>query len=213
MPKISKHQLQLQNAQENAIENACHMRCYILSSGEGEEIQFQEQGTNTTSATPLSIILSISHLPPSLILLSLMPLSLLLLSLIPLSLLPFPAPLPTPFPTIFLPVACQPLQPHFSIVYYLKLFTIKCFKCRANHWIEERTSGSSTHNPTFSICCAQGKVSLPAPVNPPKELANYLQDQTSGKHFFFSTFLKVKKKRNSSLFAVLLQLERTLEII
>ena len=37
----------------------------------------------------------------------------------------------------------------------------------------------------FSMCCAQGKVSIPAPVYLPAELAKYLLDETQGEHSFF----------------------------
>src|SRR5215510_11179269 len=79
------------------------------------------------------------------------------------------------------PVARQHLPLGFSAVHCLKPFTATCPKCSAKHWIEERTTNSSIQNPQFSMCCANGKVSLQAPVYPPPELARYLLDQSQGK--------------------------------
>jgi len=100
-----------------------------------------------------------------------------------------PAPQPqhqegSPAPPI-LHVARRPLLPHFSVVHHLKPFTAKCSKCGAKHWLEERASKSSMQNAEFSMCCARGKVSLPAPVYPPIKLARYLLDQTQGERSFF----------------------------
>jgi hypothetical protein len=81
--------------------------------------------------------------------------------------------------------ARQSLPLRFSAVHHLKPFTAKCSKCGAKHWLEEKRSGSSMQYPEFSMCCAQGKVSLPAPVYPPVELATYLLDQTQGECSFF----------------------------
>src|SRR5688572_11069162 len=79
-------------------------------------------------------------------------------------------------------VARQPLPPQFSLIYQLKPFTAICSECGARHWVEEKTSGSSIKKPKFSMCCAKGKVDLPAPAQPPVELTNYLLDQTEGKN-------------------------------
>jgi hypothetical protein len=80
-----------------------------------------------------------------------------------------------------LKIAQQPLPFQFAAIQQLKPFSATCSKCSAKHWIEERTSSSSMQNPVFSMCCANGKVSLPAPASPPAELRRYLLDQTQGK--------------------------------
>jgi len=74
----------------------------------------------------------------------------------------------------------QPLTLQFSSLQRLAPFTAQCSKCFAKHWIEERTAKSTMQNPVFSMCCANGKVSLPAPKYPPTEVASYLLDQTQG---------------------------------
>ena len=42
------------------------------------------------------------------------------------------------------------------------------------------------------MCCALGKVKLPAPAYPPLELEKYLLDQTKGVHIiFFTCFVSI----------------------
>ena len=65
-----------------------------------------------------------------------------------------------------------------NLLHRLKPFTAKCQHCFALHWVEEKTQKSSMKNPLFSMCCASGKVTLPAPVYPPQQLTKYLLDQT-----------------------------------
>jgi hypothetical protein len=79
-------------------------------------------------------------------------------------------------------IARQQLPLHFTLEHRLKPFSSQCQTCLAKHWLEEKASNSSMRNPEFTTCCAAGKVRLPAPVYPPAELANYLLDETQGKH-------------------------------
>lgn len=61
---------------------------------------------------------------------------------------------------------------------------VLCPKCNAFHWIDERVSSSSMHQPEFSLCCAKGKVSLPLFEDPPDPLRNLFESQSSqGKEF------------------------------
>ncbi len=121
---------------------------------------------------------------------------------------PIPAP-PIPAPPVApIPYAArQHLPPHFSVVHHLKPFTAKCSKCNAKHWLEER-SRSPIQNAKFSMCCALGKVKLPAPVYPPLELEKYLLDQTRGVPIiFFTCFVSIMAN-----LLLLLQLARISEI-
>ena len=45
-----------------------------------------------------------------------------------------------------------------------------CVYCGAKFWIEERNHGSNQTSPAFAVCCAGGKVSLPALLEPPSYL-------------------------------------------
>jgi hypothetical protein len=78
------------------------------------------------------------------------------------------------------PIARQPLPHNFATVHRLNSFTATCPRCSAKHWIEERSMNSSIRNPQFSMCCADGKVHLNAPVHPPPELERYLLNQSQG---------------------------------
>lgn len=55
---------------------------------------------------------------------------------------------------------------------------IQCPFCHAFHWIEERVSSTSIHNPEFESCCQRGKVKLPALRVPPTELYNLFVDDS-----------------------------------
>jgi len=83
-------------------------------------------------------------------------------------------------PRSLIKIACQPLSLHFSEVYHLNPFSAQCPHCSAQHWNEERTK-SSMKNPIFSTCCANGKVILPTPANPPVELKKHMVDQSQCK--------------------------------
>src|SRR5947207_7069368 len=45
-----------------------------------------------------------------------------------------------------------------------------CVYCGAKFWIEERNHGSNQTSSAFAVCCAGGKVSLPALLEPPSYL-------------------------------------------
>jgi hypothetical protein len=49
-----------------------------------------------------------------------------------------------------------------------------CGKCGALHFLEECATSSSRANPQFTLCCAQGKVTLPPLAPPPKPLRQLL---------------------------------------
>jgi hypothetical protein len=51
--------------------------------------------------------------------------------------------------------------------------TIVCGKCNALHFLEECAASSSHANPQFTLCCAQGKVTL-HPLAPPPMLLKWL---------------------------------------
>ena len=53
--------------------------------------------------------------------------------------------------------------------------TCKCERCDAIFWYEERTSGRGRKNPTFGLCCQQGKVRLPPLKEPPAFLKKLLR--------------------------------------
>src|SRR5947208_15846012 len=42
-----------------------------------------------------------------------------------------------------------------------------CIHCGAKFWIDEKDCNSSQASPSFSVCCAGGKVSLPPLLKPP----------------------------------------------
>src|SRR5260221_8855918 len=50
---------------------------------------------------------------------------------------------------------------------------VHCPDCGALHWLREKLSKSSNHNPCFGSCCLQGKVQLPIP-HPPPSLLQHL---------------------------------------
>ena len=71
--------------------------------------------------------------------------------------------------------------------------TIACPHCGARVWVQERSAGSKT-KPLFSICCQQGRVSLPE-IEPDPILLEMFNDQTpAGKDF-----RKNIRKYNSAL--------------
>src|SRR5438876_1230873 len=47
-----------------------------------------------------------------------------------------------------------------------------CIRSRAKFWMEEKDRNSNRMSPTFSICCAHGKVLLPRLIEPPPYLLN-----------------------------------------
>ncbi|KIJ22471.1 hypothetical protein M422DRAFT_197125, partial [Sphaerobolus stellatus SS14] len=62
---------------------------------------------------------------------------------------------------------------------------VKCQKCGALHWLDERSSSKgSKANPQFGICCLYGRVQLPATSQPPEHLLSLFTAQTAeGKAF------------------------------
>jgi len=52
--------------------------------------------------------------------------------------------------------------------------TIVYGKCGALHFLEERVASSSRANPQFTLCCTQGKVTMPPLAPPPKPLRRLL---------------------------------------
>lgn len=56
---------------------------------------------------------------------------------------------------------------------------IECYGCKAHMWMEERLNSSSLQNPRFSICCANGKVTLPPIYDPPAPLMNLLTSDSA----------------------------------
>ena len=59
-----------------------------------------------------------------------------------------------------------------------------CRDCEAYMWIEERRCTSAKRFPKFSVCCAQGKVLLPALQQPSPALYSLLTgDDTKSSNF------------------------------
>ncbi len=50
---------------------------------------------------------------------------------------------------------------HRGLRHTLGEMTIVCGKCDALHFLEERVTSSLCANPQFTMCCAQGKMTLP----------------------------------------------------
>jgi len=57
---------------------------------------------------------------------------------------------------------------HCGLRHIFGEMTIVCGKCNTLHFLEECAASSSCANPQFTLCCAQGKVSLPPLAPPPK---------------------------------------------
>jgi len=56
---------------------------------------------------------------------------------------------------------------HRGLRHTLGEMTTVCGKCSALHFLEEHAASSSCANPQFTLCCAQGKVTLPSLAPPP----------------------------------------------
>jgi len=68
-----------------------------------------------------------------------------------------------------IPLACHEFDgSHRGLRHTLGEMTTMCGKCGALHFLEERAASSSCANPQFTLCCAQGKVTLPPLAPPPK---------------------------------------------
>jgi len=50
---------------------------------------------------------------------------------------------------------------HRGLRHTLGEMTIVCGKCGALHFLEQRATSSSCANPQFTLCYAQGKMTLP----------------------------------------------------
>jgi hypothetical protein len=57
---------------------------------------------------------------------------------------------------------------HRGLCHTLGEMTIMCGKCDALHFLEECATSSLRANLLFTLCCVQGKVTLP-PLAPPLE--------------------------------------------
>jgi hypothetical protein len=73
---------------------------------------------------------------------------------------------------------------HCGLHHTLAEMTIMCGKCGALHFLEECVASSSRTNPQFTLCCAQGKVTLPPLAPPPEPLRRLLtSNETDAKDF------------------------------
>lgn len=59
-----------------------------------------------------------------------------------------------------------------------------CTHCGAKFWIEEKDHHSSLTSPSFAVCCAGGKVSLPPLLKPPSYLLNLYTTSSSDANLF-----------------------------
>jgi hypothetical protein len=73
-----------------------------------------------------------------------------------------------------IPLACREFDDsHHGLCHTLGEMTTMCGKCGALHFLEECATSSSHANPQITLCCAQGKVTLP-PLAPPPEPLRWL---------------------------------------
>jgi hypothetical protein len=73
---------------------------------------------------------------------------------------------------------------HRGLCHTLGEMTTMCGKCGALHFLEERAASSSCANLQFTLCCTQGKVTLPPLAPPPKPLERLLiGKETDAKDF------------------------------
>jgi hypothetical protein len=73
---------------------------------------------------------------------------------------------------------------HRGLRHTLGEMTTMCGKCNALHFLDERAASSSCANPQFTLCCAQGKVTLPPLTPPPEPLRRLLaSNETDVKDF------------------------------
>jgi hypothetical protein len=81
------------------------------------------------------------------------------------------APLTNHFTTVQ-PTTIVPLRRQSSLPsrFVLSPLSTVCHHCQAVHFLEEVNDLSTVLNPQFLKCCMSGKVSLPSPQEPPKEL-------------------------------------------
>jgi hypothetical protein len=73
---------------------------------------------------------------------------------------------------------------HCGLCHTLGEMTTVCGKCNALHFLEERATSSLCANSQFTLCCAQGKVTLPPLAPPSKPLRRLLTgNETDAKDF------------------------------
>ena len=80
-------------------------------------------------------------------------------------------------------------------------FAVKCERCQARFFLEERLSKSSCSKPKFSLCCGDGKVTLWPVPEPPEPLANLL----TGSATYCRQFRRDIRKYNCALCLASLQ--------
>jgi hypothetical protein len=74
-----------------------------------------------------------------------------------------------------IPFACHEFDGnHHGLRHTLGEMTTVCGKCNTLHFLEEHATSSSHANPQFTLCYAQGKVTLPPLAPPPKPLKRLL---------------------------------------
>ncbi len=84
-----------------------------------------------------------------------------------------------------IPLACHEFDgSHRGLRHTLGEMTTMYGKCDALHFLEERAASSSCTNPQFTLCCAQGKVTLPLLAPPLEPLRRLLTSkETDAKDF------------------------------
>ena len=70
-----------------------------------------------------------------------------------------------------------------------------CVHCNAKFWIEEKDQKSNCTSPSFAVCCAGGKVSLPPLLMPP----SYLMDLYTSSNSDAASFRKNIRGYNNLL--------------
>ena len=61
---------------------------------------------------------------------------------------------------------------------------VPCSDCGALHWLSEKLTSSSKHNPRFRTCCLEGRVCLPALEAPPDPLCTLLTSNDNNSKSF-----------------------------
>src|SRR5438046_515771 len=64
-----------------------------------------------------------------------------------------------------------------------------CVHCGAKFWIDERNHRSNQTSPSFSICCAGGKVILPPLLKPPSYLLDLYISSSSDVNYMVGRYL------------------------
>jgi hypothetical protein len=73
---------------------------------------------------------------------------------------------------------------HCGLRQTLGEMTTVCGKCNALHFLEEHAASSSCANSQFTLCCTQGKVTLPSLAPPPEPLRRlFTRNETDAKDF------------------------------